>query len=74
MQPLTPAETEAWRFYLRLPTTHWRAAREMFRRTCQGERPGPNLLRFVAETGVTDTAVMAKLEAVLRDLAAEVRR
>ena len=71
MRPLTPAETEAWRFYLSLHTTHWRPARHMFRRASQGEKPEANLIQFVADTGVTDVALLAGLEAVLKDLAAE---
>ena len=73
MQALTPAEGRAWRFYLSLHTTHWRAAREMFRRVCQGENHGTALLRFVADTGLDDTAVVVRLETALRDLAKEAK-
>ena len=70
-RPVTPAETAAWRFYLNLNSNQWRAARVMFRRTCQGENHGAALLRFVAESGLNDTAVVVRLEILLRDLALE---
>jgi hypothetical protein len=70
MQPLTPAEERAWRFYLRLHTKLWRAARAMFRRACQGEQPGANLFRFVSDTGMTDATLLAELKEVLQALAA----
>ena len=71
LRPITAAETEAWRFYLALHSTHWRPARHMFRRACQGVEPRTNLLHFVSDTGIDDPAVIACLEDVLKDLAAE---
>jgi hypothetical protein len=43
----------------------------MFRGACAGEEQGANLLRFVADTGLDDGAVVVHLEDVLRDLASE---
>jgi hypothetical protein len=74
MRPLTPAETAAWGFYLRLDRTQWRHARVLFRRACQGVEPGSNLRRFVAQTGLVEAVVTVHLEEILRDLAAEVKR
>jgi hypothetical protein len=71
MRPVTPAEIVAWRFYLSLHRDHWRAAKAMFRGACAGEEQGANLLRFVADTGLDDGAVVVHLEDVLRDLASE---
>ena len=73
LRPTTPAEKEAWQFYLALHSTHWRAARAMFRRACKGEELGANLLRFVADSGLDDAVVLVHLEQVLRDLAGEAR-
>ena len=74
LRPVTDAEHEASRFYLALHRGHWRAARHVFRRACQDEDPGANLLRFAAETGIDDPSVLYRLETVLTDLAQEVRR
>ena len=73
MRPITQAEIDAWCFYIRLPVACWRAAREMFRRSCGGDDLGTNLIQFVSETGITDLALLDKLETVLRDLAEEKR-
>ena len=74
MRPVTPAETAAWRFYLALHRDHWRAARAMFRRVHSGTAATPAVLGFVSETGITDMVVLDELEAVLRDLAKDVKR
>ena len=71
MRPITPAEREAWAFYLTLHRGYWQSARAMFRRACQGDDQASNLLQFVSETGLDDAAVIIHLEQVLRDLAAE---
>ena len=70
-RPITPAEIAGRRFYLALHRDKWRAARVMFRRACQGEEPGANLLPFVADSGLDDAVVLVHLEQVLRDLAEE---
>jgi hypothetical protein len=74
LRPVTDAEHAAWKFYLALHSTHWRPARHMFRRACQGEDPGANLLRFISDTGIIDPSVVAHLTGVLRDLAGEMAR
>ena len=71
MRPVTPAETAGWKFFLSLPRESWRGARIVFRRVHTGIPPGQAILGFVADTGVTDPALLAELEAVLEDLAAE---
>ena len=71
MRPVTPAEIEGWRFFLRMPRDSWRGARIVFRRVHTGMSPGQAILGFVADTGVTDVAMLAELETVLRNLAAE---
>jgi hypothetical protein len=72
-RPITPAETAAWRFFLNLHRDHWRGARVAFRQVHIGMAPSEAMLGFVADTGMADPAILAGLEAVLRDLAAEVR-
>jgi hypothetical protein len=71
LRPITAAEMEGWRFYLALHRDHWRAARHMFRRACQGMESSTNLLHFVSDTGIDDPAIIACLEDVLGDLARE---
>jgi hypothetical protein len=70
-RPVTEAEKAAWRFYLGLHRDHWRPARAMFRRACDGDDPSANLFWFISDTGIDDPALLAELEAVLDRLAAE---
>lgn len=70
MRPITPAETEAWRFYLDLHRDAWRPARAMFRAVHAGARPSDVMLEFVAATGLTSGAA-ERLESVLQALAKE---
>ena len=71
LRPVTTAEQEAWQFYLALHSTHWRAARAMFRRVHSGTPATAAVLGLVADTGVTDVALLAELETVLPNLAGE---
>ena len=71
MRPGTPAETAGWQFFLKMPRDSWRGARIVFRRVHVGMSPAQAVLGFVADTGVTDPALLAGLEAVLTDLAEE---
>jgi hypothetical protein len=70
MRPITPAETEAWRFYLNLHRDAWRPARAMFRSLHAGATPSEVLLEFVAVTGLSNRAA-ERLEGVLQALAKE---
>ena len=70
-RPVSEAEKRAWRFFLAMPRDSWRGARIVFRRVHTGMPPGQAVLGFVADTGVTDVALLAELETVLRDLAEE---
>ncbi|HTI01220.1 MAG TPA: hypothetical protein VL752_09780 [Acidisoma sp.] len=71
MRPITPAETDAWRFYLNLHRDAWRPARAMFRAVCsQSASPGEALLAFVAASGLPSGAATT-LEAILQALAKE---
>ena len=69
--PVTPAEIAGWRFFLRMPRDSWRGARIVFRRVHVGMPPGQAIIGFTADTGVNDPALLAELETVLRNLAAE---
>ena len=70
-RPVSEAEKRGWKFFLALPRAYWKGARIAFRRVHVGMPPGEALLGFVADTGVTDPELLAELETVLRDLAAE---
>lgn len=70
MRPITPAETEAWRFYLNLHRDAWRPARAMFRAVHAGAKPSETMLEFVQATGLT-SGTAEKLEGVLKALAKE---
>ena len=74
MRPVTPAEIAGWRFFVKMPSDTMRGARVVFRRVHVGMSPGDAVLAFVADTGVTDAALLAELEAVLEELAAERKR
>jgi hypothetical protein len=71
MRPITPAETAAWKLFLTLPRSQWTAAKKMFRLIHTGTSPDEAMLGFVSDTGITDPAVLAELEKVVRDLAEE---
>jgi hypothetical protein len=71
MRPITPAETEAWRFYLNLHRGACRPARAMFRALHAGATPSEVLLEFVQATGLSNRAA-ERLEGVLQALAKEV--
>lgn len=71
MRLITPAETDAWRFYLNLHRDAWRPAKAMFRAVHAGAPPADALLAFVAATGVTGRQAQ-ELERVLAALADEV--
>ena len=70
-RPVSEAEKRAWGFFLSLPRESWRGARIVFRRVHTGMPPGQAILGFVADTGITDAAMLAGLERVLTDLAGE---
>jgi hypothetical protein len=74
MRPITPEQQAAWKFFLALPRRQWAGARIAFRRVHVGTSPSEAMLGFVADTGLNDQAMLAQLEAVLRDLAGEGRR
>lgn len=71
MRPVTPAETEAWRFYLNLHRDAWRPAKAAFRAVHAGATPAAALLQFVAATGISGRQA-EQFERVLQALAAEV--
>jgi hypothetical protein len=72
MQPISPAETEGWGFYLNLHRDAWLPARAMFRAVHAGAAPSEVMLKFVQATGVNGR--MAKqLEDILEALAGEAR-
>jgi hypothetical protein len=70
MRPITPAETEAWRFYLNLHRDAWRPARAMFRAVHAGAAPSEVMLEFVQTAGLPSGAA-ERLESVLQALARE---
>ena len=73
LRPITPAEQAAWKVYLAMHRDHWRAARATFRRVHSGTSATAAVLGFVSDTGITDLAVLDRLEEVLKDLAEEKR-
>jgi hypothetical protein len=74
MRPITPAETEAWHFYLNLHRDAWGPARTMFRAVCsQAASPSEALLAFVSATGLTSGAA-ERLEGLLQALAEDAGR
>lgn len=73
MRPITPAEVDAWSFYLNLHRDAWRPARAMFRAVHAGAAPSAVLLEFVQATGLTSGAA-ERLEGVLKALAEEGKR
>jgi hypothetical protein len=68
---VTPAEREGWATFLAMPAPCMRAAREAFRQVHAGATAADALLAFVANTGLDDTALLARLEAALKGLAEE---
>ena len=71
---VTPAEREGWSTFLAMPAPCMPAAREAFRRVHDGNPPGAALVAFAIRTGLDDGALLARLEAALEGLAAEVKR
>ncbi len=74
MRPITPAEMVAWKFFLTMPRDQWRDARIMFRRVHNGTAPSDALIQFAGSTGLDDTDMVGRLEAVLEALAEERER
>ena len=70
-RPVSEAEKVGWKLFLSLPRDYWKGARLAFRRVHVGMPPPEAILGFVADTGVADPALLAELERVLTDLAAE---
>lgn len=73
MRPITPAEVDAWRFYLGLHRHAWRPARAMFRAVHAGAAVSDALLEFTMATGIVGSQVQM-LERVLLKLAGEAGR
>lgn len=70
MRTITPAETDAWRFYLGLHRDAWRPARAMLRAAHAGAPVTEALLEFSIATGITGRRAQ-ELERVLRELSRE---
>ena len=54
-----------------MPAACMPAAREAFRRVHDGNPPRAALVAFAIQSGLDDKALMARLEAALKDLAAD---